>query len=473
MDVRRRRAVHLPAVGLPLAAKLAVLIGVVVVIGMGMVSFDILTRQRALREEQIDDFGTALTHQLAASVVEPLYTDDHLTLEVLVRNFTRLPRIVGASVYDHAGHLLVGAGRGVSGALAGPDGGPSDIRLFTSPVQFKNTRGGSVTVAIRVDSVADAYNRALHALLTTCLLITLAAIGAAWLISRNFSRPITRIIDAATRIDAGEQPALLERRTDELGQLVEAINHMGQGLLRKTQVESLLSRFLAKDVAEEVLTRLDTVNVGGERVQATVLFADIVGFTGMSEELSPEAVAEFLNEYYSYFAMCSRLYFGSIDKFIGDCAMVIFGAPKSDPDHAFHAVSCAVLIQKLIRRLNAIRRDEGRPEVTVRIGVNSGLMLAGVLGTGDRMEYTVVGDSVNLASRLCNEATGNEVIITEPLYRLLAGEGKIVATPLKSIQLRGMKHPAMIYTVGDVGRKYQITMNSLIDDVLGSRIGGP
>jgi adenylate cyclase len=278
-------------------------------------------------------------------------------------------------------------------------------------------------------------------------------------------------LNATTRIGEGRFDVKVDdRRNDELGKLITAINDMGDGLYKKTQVETLMSQFLAKDVADEVLGHLDTVQIGGERVTATVLFTDIVGFTSMSEQLTPEDVAEFLNEYFSYFTMCANLYFGTVDKFIGDCAMVIFGAPKKDPEHQFHAVECAVLMQKLNRKLNIARLHEGKHAVDLRIGINTGQMLAGVLGTSNRKEYTVVGDSVNLASRLCGEASPGEIIITQETYSSLFAAKKVIAHMHKKIRIRGKADPVETYIIDDVAREHQLIMEGLITDVLTGRM---
>lgn len=465
---------------MPLGLRLAILIALLMVLGMAVMSLAVASKQNELRHRQIVDFGNALASQLAASAVEPMFTNDSLALEVQTRNFVNLPRIEGAIIKDADGNILARSG-GAASTVANPEpvGGiaallemPPAVLSFSSPISFKNTTAGLAVINVRTDQLSRLYTNAQRALAFTCAIVTFIAIGVAWLISRYVSRPISQILSATRDISTGNLAVTaVERRGDELGQLMAAISEMGEGLLQKKQVETLLARFLAKDVADEVLSQLDTVNIGGERVEATVLFADIVGFTAMSEQLSPEDVASFLNEYYDYFNMCSRLYFGSVDKFIGDCAMVVFGAPKADADHRFHAVACAVLIQRLIKNLNEIRKAEGKPEVEVRIGVNTGQMLAGVMGAQDRMEYTVVGDAVNLASRLCGEATGGEIIIEENLYRNLHGQEKIQASSLKQIRLRGKSQPTMIYTVEGVAQDQQMTMNSLIDDVLSSKGG--
>ena len=464
---------------MPLGLRLAVLFALLIVLGMGAMSLVILIKQSELRHQQIEDFGTALAMQLAASAVEPLFTDDRVALQLLASNFAKLPSIAGAEIVGRGGDVVARFGLRVAASTATVDAGgrwldrlqaPAETLSFTSPITFKGRRAGDARLSVDTRQHSRVYRRTLRTLLISCALVTLIALVAAWYISRCVSRPIRRLLEATARIGSGELPVLVaERRTDELGQLMAAINEMGHGLLQKRQVEALLGRFLAKDVAEEVLAQLDTVSIGGERVEATVLFADIVGFTGMSERLSPEEVGEFLNEYYEYFANCSRYYSGTVDKFIGDCAMVVFGAPKPDPEHRVHAVCCAMLMQKLVARLNERRCAMGKPSVLVRIGLNSGEMLAGVMGGRDRMEYTVVGDSVNMASRLCGEAAGGQIIIEQALYQVLARANAIQAVPSRTICLRGKTLPSTIYAVEDVALEYRLAIDGLVEEMIGHR----
>jgi adenylate cyclase len=141
----------------------------------------------------------------------------------------------------------------------------------------------------------------------------------------------------------------------------------------------------------------------------------------------------------------------------------------TDAEHCYHAVACAVLMQRLIGRINAEREKEGVPPVQVRIGINSGEMLAGLVGSQQRMEYTVVGDSVNLASRLCNEAQGAQIIIEENLYQNLVGQHNISVAMPRQIKVRGKSEPITIYTVTDIEHRHPLVVEQMIDDVLHHR----
>jgi adenylate cyclase len=162
----------------------------------------------------------------------------------------------------------------------------------------------------------------------------------------------------------------------------------------------------------------------------------------------------------------STLYKGTIDKFIGDCAMIVFGVPERDPQQHFHAIACAMLIQKTTQKLNEIRRASGRQEVHFRIGINTGSMLAGNMGSHDRMQYTVVGDSVNLASRLSNIAGPDEVIIQEQLYNQLDVHTRVIAHKHGEIPIRGKSLGVKTYIVEDVAMDYQKKMDRQIDQLI-------
>ena len=195
-------------------------------------------------------------------------------------------------------------------------------------------------------------------------------------------------------------------------------------------------------------------------------YSDIVGFTQMSEKLSPGEVSELLNEYFGYYTACAKHYHGTVDKFLGDCVMLVFGAAKKDQQHAYHAVACALLMQKITEELNIERLKKGLFAVQLRIGINSGEMLAGLLGSKDRLEYTVVGDSVNLASRLCNEAQAQQVIIQEECHDALAKQHDMTVDNHKTIKIRGKENPVSIYNVRSLGDEEQQKQRQFIDKLL-------
>ena len=292
-------------------------------------------------------------------------------------------------------------------------------------------------------------------LFASLLVVVIGGILTVFL-GRRLSKPIHDLMDATRALDAGQYHfRFAERRHDEIGNLMTSFNRFAESMQRTTEMESTLSRYLSPSVAREIITGGAPLQLGGQRVTASVLFADIVGFTGMAEGMSPEEVAGLLNRYFAHIVRACEMHQGMVDKYIGDCAMLVFGVPQSDPEHSFHAIACALTVLRLVAMENQLRDRQGQAPVRFRLGLNSGEMLAGNMGSQERMEYTVVGDAVNLASRLSAAAEGGQVVITEQVYRQPEVCERFKARPHRSIRLRGIQHPVMTYIIEDMMPPYK------------------
>ena len=208
-----------------------------------------------------------------------------------------------------------------------------------------------------------------------------------------------------------------------------------------------LGRFLSPQVTNRILAASDTqgAELGAPEVrEVSVLFADISGFTSMSEKMSPSLVALLLNDYLSRMTDVVFKYEGTLDKFIGDAIMAVFGAPLDMPDHAQRSIRAALEMQERLAEWNA-ERKEG-PALRVRIGINSGKALAGEIGSVNKKEYTVLGDTVNTASRLeSSVAKPGSVVIGQQTLALV--EGLFDCRPLGSFSLKGKENEVLVYEV--------------------------
>ncbi|UCE90663.1 MAG: HAMP domain-containing protein [Pseudomonadota bacterium] len=471
-----------------MAYKLAIVITLLISTSMVLLGLVIVKNQTTLLTAQMDSFGAAVTHQLAESSEELVLSDDLLGLMVLINNLGKTDELLGAAVYSETGVVLASTGLIPAYGVETPrqdqqgsaDGAytqewlvnrypleAQNVVSFVRPIEFQGLTAGYALVTFSKASLAQAVTDTIRAVVAATVLMILLGIVTAYFIGKRLTRPIHRLMRASKAIDQGDYAfRISERRNDEIGYLIEAFNTMADGLLEKTQVENVFSRFVSPNVARQIMENLDHVRLGGEHVNGSVLFADIVGFTSMSEKLPPQEIADLLNEYFTHIAMASRLYRGTIDKFMGDCAMIVFGIPEQDEDHKFNAIACAVMIQRLIERLNTTRQRDGKFPVHFRIGVNSGEMLAGNMGSHDRMQYTVVGDAVNLAARLHNVAVGDQIAITEFLYRDADVHERVNARRHELIKLRGKSEPVTTYIVEGVASSYTRTMNAHIDKLL-------
>jgi len=215
----------------------------------------------------------------------------------------------------------------------------------------------------------------------------------------------------------------------------------------KRQVKRIFSRFVSKDVYEQLMADPSSARIGGARREMSVLFADIRGFTTFTERGRPEDVVSQLNEYFSRMVEVVFERRGTVDKFVGDMVMALFGAPLDDPDHADHAVQAALGMLDALEDQNARWAAEGRPALEIGIGVNSGDMVAGIIGSVTIMSYTVIGDAVNLGSRLesLNKEYGTRLIISDGTRARL--KGRYDMKPLGAVTVKGKSEPVSIFEV--------------------------
>ncbi len=215
----------------------------------------------------------------------------------------------------------------------------------------------------------------------------------------------------------------------------------------KRQVKRLFSRFVARDVYDQLLQDPSRAALGGTRRHMTVLFSDMRGFTALTEKGAPEDIVAQLNEYFTRMVRVLFEHHGTLDKFVGDMVMALFGAPLEDEDHAEHAVQAALSMVRALDVLNAEWAAFGVPTLDIGIGINTGDMVAGNIGSNTIMSYTVIGDAVNLGARLesLNKEYGTRIIISEATRSRLKGQYDI--RPLGSVTVKGKSQPVAIFEV--------------------------
>jgi adenylate cyclase len=279
--------------------------------------------------------------------------------------------------------------------------------------------------------------------------VLLFSILAVWFFSRTVSRPVLRLVEASSLIEAGQFELDMKSETqDELGLLTESFVHMGKGLRERERAKETLGKFINVHIAEQALK--GELKLGGTRKTATIFFADIRSFTAISEKLSPEAVVEFLNDYMTRMVSCIEKTGGVVDKFIGDAIMGVWGAPisaGSPRDDALAALRAMIMMRESLLEFNKDRGSEDRPRIHNGCGVNTGPCIAGQIGSMQRMEYTVIGDAVNLASRIeaLNKPFGTDILISEYSYELV--RDSVVAEAMPAIKVKGKEAPLTIYAV--------------------------
>lgn len=211
-------------------------------------------------------------------------------------------------------------------------------------------------------------------------------------------------------------------------------------------MRATMARYMTAEVAEQVLAEGDSA-LGGRSTAATVLFSDIQGFSAIAERLGPQDTVSMLNEYFTEMVEVVFEYNGILDKYIGDAIMAVFGTPYPSPDDADNAVWVAIRMQQVLVDLNRVRCESGRPPFEVRIGINSGDVVVGNIGSSRRMDYTVIGDGVNTAARLesANKQLGTRILISGSTREALRGDYRL--RELDLIRVKGRAAPVPIYEV--------------------------
>jgi adenylate cyclase len=218
---------------------------------------------------------------------------------------------------------------------------------------------------------------------------------------------------------------------------------------REALVRSNFERYFAPNIAAEIAQQDAVVPLGGERRPITILFSDIRGFTSMAESMGPDAIAQLLTEYFSEMVEIVFEHGGTLDKFVGDAIMALWGAPIGHADDPDRALRAAVAMQAGVARLNQRWALTGRPEIGVGIGINYGEVFAGNIGSHRRLEYTVIGDAVNVANRLCSEAAPGEILVSEALCQVVKDHADYEYLP--AMALRGRTRSVQVYRVKGVG----------------------
>jgi len=223
--------------------------------------------------------------------------------------------------------------------------------------------------------------------------------------------------------------------------------HTHAELAEHAMQRSALERFLAPEVVEMIAANPQEVKLGGASQKVTILFADIRNFTSLSELLPPEKIVEVLNEYFTRVTDVIFDYGGTLDKYLGDGVMAVFGAPISKGNDASSAVRSAIAIQRLVSELNRDTSARNWPRLGVGIGVNTGVVTAGNIGSPRRLDYTVIGDPVNVASRLADHAGSGQTLISEETARDLGPAPEFKLDRLAPLQVKGKSQPLSVFSV--------------------------
>lgn len=511
-----------------IAYKMAIAIATLLAISLGLVWLLTTLSIEKVLNEQAQQFGQSFAKQAADSAAEMILAEDKLALGVLVNNIIEDKTILEATVYSRDGTQLASASVLTDAKLTekpvlspSPNTTPADAKpnettsegaktakpdsqsdtsaqapsttetkqdvkatipglaapqqqadkpprqhiSFLVDVRYKpkQLNIGYLRLTLDRKPLERPIKESLKKITIATLLIIGFSVAMAFYLGRLLARPVDKLVIAARKVAANNQDKIAYSSDDEFGLIIDTLNEMADGLTENSAKVNALSRLVPPTVLNALTEKKQNVNTG-QYVNATVLFVDMVGFTALSEKLSPQAVATLLNRYFHLLNRVAKLYNGNIDKYIGDGAMVVFGAPQKDDEHCFHALCCASLFIALVQRLDDFY--VGEKSVAFRVGIHKGDMIAGVMGSDEQMQYTVIGDTVNLASRLCTTAKENQVIITEAVLNEKDIRKRILVSDYQEVQLKGKSTTTNSYVLGGFTAPYSEIIQHQVDHLM-------
>jgi adenylate cyclase len=320
------------------------------------------------------------------------------------------------------------------------------LREFEPKIFAGEKNRFNVIAALDVTEIKGVVSRNVMTAAAILLITALTAVFIGTRVAQIMGTALGRINHALRKLHKDEYVHVRDVKTgDEIEDLATGFNTMVDGLRERDKLRSTFGKYMTRSVMEHLMK--GEVELGGEELTVTVLFTDIRGFTTISETMSAQELVALLNEYFTEMVAIVIEENGVVDKYIGDAIMAVFGAPVPSADDAKNAVRAAVRMRAALVKLNERLKAKGKPELATGIGLHTGVVVAGNIGSEARMEYTVIGDTVNVASRL--EGTTKDlnvgILVSEDTKAQL--DDSFVTRPLTKVTVKGRAQPVMTYEV--------------------------
>ena len=325
-----------------------------------------------------------------------------------------------------------------------------DIWRVTTPIEREDELVGWLEFGVFQAGIETYLDESRTLFRFAGVIAVLIGVLLAQAISTAITTPIRQLAADTKKLGQGDLSVQFQVNSrDELAQLAHTFNEMVAGLREREWLQDMFGRFVSQEVAEAL--RTGQVKLEGENRVVSILFCDIRGFTTRSERSTPEEVVALLNEYLPVVVDAAHMHDGTVNKFGGDSTLVIYGAPKPLQESAYNAVLTALEMKRMLKKLNEQLAQRGIEPINIGVGINTGQVLAGAVGTPQRQEYTVIGDTVNLASRiesLNKEYPQHGILISGNTYQALGSRRhEFHFTDLGKIQIRGKVDPVHIWAV--------------------------
>lgn len=463
-----------PRVGL--SVKLGIGLILIIVILFSTVNGWNIYQHREARQRDANNAARAIVSIVASTLVSELANSslDSERLKTMVRNIGRTYAQVNTDDKTLAYLLVTDAKKRVIAGFAQPQlvafpgnqtlpdeaavlakvaelggdlGGPMRARSYNFTVPATGEQG-RLLVGTSLAQVQRETTRDLIINIAVLVVSILALfIYSTVTLGRLVIAPLGKMMSSMRRLRDGDLNTRLDLvdRNDEIGVLADTYNFMVQGLSERERLKDAFNRYVSKQVYKRL--EAGDITLTGETRDATILFSDIRSFTALSEQLTPPDVVAMLNEYFNEMVEIVFRYDGFLNKFIGDALMAVYNAPIDQPNPELRAVRTALEMLDALHKLNGMRSSRGQFPLRIGIGVNTGPVVAGNIGHMQRLEYTVIGDAVNLAQRIESQTkvTGSSLLISESTYAKVAPY--VIAEPLPAVKMKGKQEAVALYAI--------------------------
>jgi len=471
--VRGTLTERLPTPKIPIWFQLSITTIFVVSLTALVFNFVFLKRQKENLYQQIVKIGLVSLNYFDNNSKIPLIEDDVLQLNTLVKNASQVDGIQYAFITDnqnkikaHTDTQKIGrpmdafqnirkkSNQGNDHFFVHTLNNGSQILNLTRAIHFQDTPLGFVHVGVSIDFIEEMIQKEKTSIIFITLLIVLLGIIMSVIMGFRYSLPISKLMIATRETSNGNyRHKVILKRNDELGNLATAFNEMKEKKKKNSLMQESFGKYVGSEILEMIMANPQNTWLKGHRNEATILFADIRGFTSYSDSKEPEQVVAMLNKYFEIATNAILEYGGYVDKFVGDAVLGVFGVPVYRKNHVERAVKAAFRLQQ---KLQEASKTDNKLYAAVGIGIDTGIVVSGNIGSQAKMEYTVIGDSVNVASRLNGLARSGEIIISRNVVSIIEEIIEIEALPVQNI--KGKTQPIEVFKVLNIHERPNVTI---------------
>jgi len=442
----------------PIFIKLIVFSCLLVIIITSGIGFLVLNVQKKQFKDQLIVFGESLLHVIAKNAPDKLLAEEDLALFKLVKDISENQQIISAGIANQKNIIVAHSNLDRVNKAYEPPKGLSKISttargivlssffidgkqflFLEKPLTYQNIDIGTARIVISQAIIEKNITQSRNYILISFVVIIFLSLLVSLGFSIYFSRPINELKKSVKILGTGNfdhQASII--RNDEIGDLADAFNQMARDIALKEKIKDSFGRYVTPEIVDMILANPTGSWMKASLKESTVLFTDIRGFTSISENKNPETIVDMLNEHFTQITQIIIRYGGHIDKFIGDAAMAVFGITKGSYNHAESAAKAALEIMDLIETRALENKNPGEA-LRIGIGINTGEMVSGNLGSQKKMEYTVIGDNVNVASRLTSLAGPGEILISQKTHDQLNKSNDYEITEKGRMPIKGRK----------------------------------